>query len=678
MSAALGFIGTMVAIVASVLLVVRGFIGVFRSERSDSTTFRLPAIALAGGATLAMVALEIGLLADDFSVSYIANNSATTTPLLYKMASAWAALEGSLVLWGLVLALFVFAVWAVHARTGGEDPLGAGAYGVMGVVSLFFFVLMATVSNPFEVCTATGGIGCAAETAVPWAAAVAPIEGLGPNPLLQNHPLMAVHPPMLYVGYVGLTVPFAFAISALIRGESGDTWLRRTRSWTRIAWVFLTAGIVLGGLWSYEVLGWGGYWAWDPVENASFMPWLIATAFLHSSAVQLRRGVLQAWNFILVISAFSLTILGTFLTRSGVIVSVHSFTQSPIGPVLLWFLMIVVVGSLGLFAMRAHLVSSSPRLDTLVSREGMFLVNNLLLTVFAFIVLTGTLYPMIVAAVAGDEVGVGRPFYDRMAIPVSYALIVAMGIGPFTPYRSARLKVVWERTRTPLRLALAVTALAVLLGTRNGWILVTILLATYMVAAAGRQLLVGTRAAAAKRETSVGAEMVRTLRADPPFWGGQIAHIGIAVLALGIALSSNLSAETTVDLVPGDTVEFAEFELTYVGPFSRTEPNRTVIGAEMEIRRGGDLLSTLEPRLNQYVRTSQSIASPAVDTGLRGDLYLSLAALDQGNISLEVFWFPFVWLVWAGGFIASAGGIYAWVVKRPERSTAKAREAADV
>jgi cytochrome c-type biogenesis protein CcmF len=491
------------------------------------------------------------------------------------------------------------------------------------------------------------------------------MEGLGPNPLLQNHPLMAIHPPMLYVGYVGLTVPFAFAIGALLLGQQGDAWLRRTRSWTRVAWVFLTAGIVLGGLWSYEVLGWGGYWAWDPVENASFAPWLVATAFLHSAAVQVRRGVLQAWNFILVIAAFSLTILGTFLTRSGVIQSVHSFTQSPIGPALLWFLMFVIVGSLGLFAMRAQTVSSAPRLDSLVSREGMFLINNLLLTVFAFIVIVGTLYPIVVEAITGDTVGVGRPFYDRLAVPIGYALVIAMALGPVVPYRAASLRVVWDRIRLPLQVALAVAALAVVLGQRNGWILVSILLGVFVVGLAVRQLWTQARRAAVKRETSMGAETIRALRGDPSYWGGQIGHIGVAVLVLGIALSSNMAAEGDFTLTPGQSAEFAGHELTYVEPFSREQPNRTELGAIVEVRRGDDLISTLEPRLNQYPTSTQSIASPAVHTGLRGDLYLSLASINAAEVRLETYWFPFIWMVWAGGFLVATGAVYSAVVRKP-------------
>jgi cytochrome c-type biogenesis protein CcmF len=622
-------------------------------------------MGIVGGAAVAMAALEAGLLTDDFSIAYIANNSATTTPLLYKIASAWAALEGSLVLWGLVLALFVLSVWVGRARRV-DDPLGAGALGVLGVVSLFVFVVLCTISNPFEVCTAyyQGAIGCARSAALPWTASVAGIEGFGPNPLLQNHPLMALHPPFLYVGYVGLTVPFAFAMSALLRAESGDAWLRRTRSWTRIAWIFLTTGIVLGGLWSYEVLGWGGYWAWDPVENASFMPWLLATAFMHSAAVQLRRGVLQSWNFILVISAFALTILGTFLTRSGVIVSVHSFTQSAIGPALLWFLMIVLVGSLGLFAMRAHLISSSPRLDSLFSREGAILLNNLLLALFAFVVILGTLYPIIVEAISGDTVGVGRPFFDRVAVPLSYILILAMAAGPFIPYRAARPAVVWQRIRNPLRVGLLAAVVMVLLGRRNGWVLLSTFFAGFMIALYVRQLWATARAASAKGGGNPAVEAWRAARGDPAYWGGQLSHIGVALLALGIALSANSAVRGEVSLTPGDSVPFAGHEVTYTSPFVRDLPNKTAFGATLEVRRGESLVGTLEPRLNDY-DSGQTVASPAVHTGWRGDFYTSLAAWNEdGSISLDLYWFPFIWLVWVGGFTTALGAVFAWAARR--------------
>ena len=371
MNAVLGTVGVLVATVGSILTAAAGF-GVLAGLRRDRW-LQLGLRLLLWGAVVAMVALELGLLTDDFSIAYLANHHASTTPLLFTIASAWGALEGSIVLWGLVLAGFTYI-----AGRRANDDLDAVAMGYLGLISLFFFGMMLTISNPFEVCTqaAASGVGCVDSSPFPWAQINVPAEGRGPNPLLQNHILMAVHPPMLYVGYVGLAIPYAFAMAALSLKSTGIEWARRTRRWTMVAWAFLTVGIVLGGWWSYEVLGWGGYWAWDPVENASFLPWLTATAFIHSSLVQMRRGMLQSWNLVLVISTFALTILGTFLTRSGAVLSVHSFTQSAVGPVLLVFLGLVLIGSFSLFAARSHLVAQSPRLESLVSREGAFLVNS--------------------------------------------------------------------------------------------------------------------------------------------------------------------------------------------------------------------------------------------------------------------------------------------------------------
>jgi cytochrome c-type biogenesis protein CcmF len=435
--------------------------------------------------------------------------------------------------------------------------------------------------------------------------------------------------------------------------------------------------VVLGGLWSYEVLGWGGYWAWDPVENASFMPWLVATMFVHTAALQMRRGVLQAWSYALVIATFSLTILGTFLTRSGVINSVHSFTQSAIGPVLLWFLMAVLVGSFGVYAARINRVGSAPRLDSLASREGMFMINNLLLGVLAIVVLVGTLYPLFVEWRTGDQVGVGRPFFDRMALPLSFALLFAMAIGPITPFRKASPRVVWERLRTPMRVSLAVAALAAILWRPNGWILLSVLASTFVAGTVVRQLWTAARKGSAARGGNIAGEALATMRRDTAFWGGQIAHVGIAVLALGIALSANGAVRGTVNVDEGVPVAFAGFELTLVDNFERDEPNRILRGAVVEIRRGGDLVTTLQPRLNEYRIRGQQIASPAVDTGLRGDLYLSLAS-DPGvfPVELDLYWFPFIWLVWTGGFMAAAGGLWAWLVRPPRRKEAVIPEGA--
>ncbi len=670
MTPTIGLLAVVVAVGSALALTVQGFREMRSPRVSRSPILKWSVWGIVGGALVAMSALEIAILRDDFSIEYIANNSATTTPFLFKIATGWAALEGSILLWGLVLAGFVYSVYRQHARRTDADPLGAGALAVLGIITLFFFGLMLTVSNPFRVCIEAATVGCFEGSGFPWVDTFAPLEGRGPNPLLQNHILMAVHPPTLYVGYVGMSVPFAFAMSALMIGASGSQWLKRTKAWTLVAWAFLTVGIVLGGWWSYEVLGWGGYWAWDPVENASFMPWLIATAFLHSSVVQERRGMLQAWNFVLVITAFALTILGTFLTRSGVIASVHSFTQSPIGPVLLWFLMVILVASFGLFATRVHLVASSPRLDSLASREGVFLVNNLLLAVFTIVVLVGTLYPMFVEAFTGAQVGVGRPFFDRMAIPLSFGLLLAMGIGPVTPYRSAKASVLWERTRTPLRVALAAAALAVVLSYRNPFLLLGILTATFVVAVILRNLYVTARAVSVKTGISLPAATSRVMRNDAGYWGGQLSHLGVAIMAFGIAFSANLAVEATVAMVPGETATVAGYDLRFVERFSRDEPNRFVIGAEIEISRNGKILSTQEPRLNQYAGSSQSIATPAVDESWNGDLYLSLKSIGAEGITLGVWWFPFIWLVWAGGLLMGFAVLWSRLARKPEREAA--------
>ncbi len=684
MTAILGSIAVVIAFVSAAALAVRGFIAMRNGAIDVGSALKWPVYGVVGGALAAMSILEIAILRDDFSIEYIANNSATTTPTIFKVATGWAALEGSIVLWGLVLAIFVYTVHRQVSRAEGSDQLGAGALAVLGVITFFFFGLMLPgmsfwifgVSNPFRVCVELATVGCFEASNLPWVESVTAFEGRGPNPLLQNHILMAVHPPMLYFGYVGMSVPYAFAMSALMLGMSGTTWLRRTRAWTLIAWGFLTLGIVLGGWWSYEVLGWGGYWAWDPVENASFLPWLIATAFLHSAVVQQRRGMLQAWNYVLVISTFALTILGTFLTRSGVIVSVHSFTQSPIGPALLWFLMAVLVVSFVLFATKIHLVASSPRLDSLVSREGVFLLNNLLLTVFAIVVLVGTLYPMFLEAFGGSEVGVGRPFFDRMAIPLSFALLLATGIGPVTPYRSAKGSVIWERVRTPARIALAAAALAVVLSYRNTYLLLGILTATFLMLVILRNLYYAARKTADQRKMAVPAAALHVMRSDTGYWGGQISHFGVALLALGMALSSNLAVEAEITLTPGETDTVAGYDITYVNQFSRQEPHRFVTGAAIEVSRGGRVISRQEPRLNDYSTSTQTVATPAVYESVRGDLYLSLRSINSQAVVLGVWWFPFIWLVWVGGLLAGLAVLWSRLVRRPARDNVPVPQAA--
>ncbi len=669
----LGAAGVAVAFGGAVMLTVRGV----RAARSDVADLTGPTRLIIVGSLVAMAAMQIALASDDFSIAYLANNHATTTPFPFDMATAWAALEGSILLWGLVLAGFTWLVLRNYRRT--PDPLGAGALAVMGIVATFFFGLMLTVANPFEVCVrAAIERGCLETSMWPFAAVDAPLEGRGPNALLQNHLFMAIHPPMLYLGYVGLTVPFAYAVSALALGVPGPDWLRRSHRSTLLAWSFLTAGIVLGAWWAYEVIGWGGYWQWDPVENASFMPWLVATAFVHSALVQQRRGMLQAWNFILVIGAFALTILGTFITRSGTIASVHSFTQSAIGPALLGFLVLILVGSFVLFAQRSHLVASAPRIDNLVSREGSFLANNLLLTVYAFVVLIGTIYPILLEAFTGTRVGVGPPFFNRMAGPLSFALLLVMGFGPVTPWAQAPPGLIWRRTRGPALTALAAGILTSLLVTRVGWVVLAATLGAFVTACIFGLLF----EQAARRSSGAGlgawAAMSSVVRGDQGFWAGQLSHVGVVLVAVGIAFAANLGDHLEATLEPGDRVTFSGHDIEYKAPFQREAPGRSTVGARLEVTldRGG--VVTLEPVHTRFGADTFVVGTPAIASRPSGDLYVTLLEIGPGSATLTFDTAPLIWLLWAGGLVTAAGGFWSVAVRATERRARLRRQTADV
>jgi len=418
MTRLLAYNAIVVALAVTVLGAIFGPIAV-RKGRRDWLMYLYAAVytnfALV---TLSTLALIYGLVSHDFSISYVAQVGSRATPTFYTIISLWGALEGSIVFWAWVLAMYAAAVvWFNRKREGNLVPYAAVT---LLVVALFFHILLVGPANPFLPVFPV------------------PFDGPGPNPLLQNHILMGVHPPLLYLGYVGLTVPFAFAVGAMLSGEvADDGWIKVTRRWTITAWGFLTAAIIAGMWWSYEVLGWGGYWAWDPVENASFIPWLTCTAYLHSVMVQERRGMLKLWNLNLMVGTFVLTILGTFLTRSGIISSVHAFTQGTIGYYFLAFIGVVLVATLFLVAGNSDKLASDGRLDAPLSRETAFLLNNLFFTVFMFTVLIGTLFPLVAEAVRGVKVSVGEPFFNKMTLPMMVALIFLMGVGPALPWKKA-------------------------------------------------------------------------------------------------------------------------------------------------------------------------------------------------------------------------------------------------
>lgn len=606
----------------------------------------VPVLAVA--AALAVAAMQWALLGHDFSLRYVAENGSTSTPTLYTIAGMWASLEGSILLWGLILAVYLGAMWWRH-RAEVTDPLVGWALVAGAVVAVFFFGLMAGPANPFE---ATPG--------------PVPLDGRGPNPLLQNHPLMALHPPMLYLGYVGFTIPFAFAIAALVTGRLDKGWLARTRRTTLVAWGFLTAGIVLGAWWSYEVLGWGGYFAWDPVENASLLPWLTATAYLHSVMVQERRGMLRVWNLSLVIASFSLTILGTFLTRSGVVVSVHAFSQSSIGGALLVFLAFVTLGGVALIAWRGDSLASPTRVSSPISRDAAFLANNVVFAAFAFVVLLGTTFPLLAEAINGQALSVGEPYFERMTVPLGLSILFLMAVAPNLPWRSASAEVLKKRLGSAAWFGIAVMLVTAVAGARGLAQLVSFGLAGFTMAAIVNQIRTRVRTRAEAYGEGPLTALWRTATGNRRFYGGLVVHVGVVVIAVALAASQGYATHTEVSLGAGEGVTLGDLRLTYLGSSVNETAQKTTITADVSVDEGGST-RILSPALSIFPGATSAIGTPAVSTGLTGDLYLTLVSSPNqaGRVTVGVFLNPLIVWLWIGGGVMVAGtGFAAWPGRR--------------
>jgi cytochrome c-type biogenesis protein CcmF len=597
--------------------------------------------------TIATGAMVVALVTHDFSVSYVAQVGSRATPLFYTIISLWSALEGSILFWGWVLSLYAaVVVWTNRRRAGALVPWSATA--LLGV-SLFFAILLIGPANPFHPVYPV------------------PSDGPGPNPLLQNHILMAVHPPLLYLGYVGMTVPFAFAVGAMLSGEIGSNdWIKLTHRWTLLSWGFLSAAIIAGMWWSYEVLGWGGYWAWDPVENASFMPWLTATAFLHSAIMQERRSMLRLWNVNLVVGTFVLTILGTFLTRSGIISSVHAFTTGTIGYFFLAFIALVLVASLGLVAGNSDRLGSAGNLDSAASRETVFLLNNLFLTVFMFTVLVGTLFPLVAEAIRGVKVSVGEPFFNRMSLPVVIVLVFLMGVGPALPWGRASRDEMRRKLVPPAAGAALLLAIALVAGMRNAYALAVVALAGYSIVANAREIVIGMQARHEARGEAWGVALLKLASGNRRRFGGYLAHIGVFAVAIGIAASSSMRSDREATLKPGESITVAGRTLRLKSVWGRDETQRSVVGATLEFVENGRVAGIIEPRMNFYPASQQPVPTPAVRSSLLGDVYVNLQAFrpDGSNVTVKVIYEPLVPWIWAGGLIVVLGAITSILPQR--------------
>jgi cytochrome c-type biogenesis protein CcmF len=633
----LGHLAMILALCFAVVQASVPLVGAWRGDRLWMGLARPAAWGQFAFLAFAFACLTQAFMSDDFSVAYVAENSNSALPWYYKFSAVWGAHEGSLLLWALILGGWTFAV-SIFSRQLPQLML-ARVLAVMGMISVGFMSFLILTSNPFS-------------RILPQV----PANGRDLNPLLQDIGLI-VHPPMLYMGYVGFSVAFAFAIAALLGGRLDAAWARWSRPWTIVAWAFLGIGITLGSWWAYYELGWGGWWFWDPVENASFMPWLVGTALIHSLAVTEKRGVFKSWTVLLAIAAFSLSLLGTFLVRSGVLTSVHAFASDPArGVFILAFLLVVVGGSLTLFAFRAPVVKAHVGFG-LWSRETLLLGNNLLLVVAASMILLGTLYPLVLDALSGAKMSVGPPYFNALFVPLMALLMVVMAVGVLVRWKDTPVK--WlAGMLAPVLLGSA--ALAVLIGWLmddfNWAVLATLMLAAWVALAGVRDLLDKTR----------HKGLLKGMRGlSRSYWGMQLAHIGIAVCALGVVLSSQYSAERDLRLAPGESTELGGYQFVFEGARHFQGPNFTSDRGTVRVLREGRVIGVLHPEKRLYSVQQSTMTEAGIDAGFTRDLYVALGEpLGDGAWAVRVHVKPFVRWIWLGGLLTGLGGALAALDRR--------------
>ena len=583
-----GRVCILAAFAVAIYVAVAAFYGAANGDRRFVVSARRGIYAIGLLAIACFVTLEIAYLSSDFSFSLVALNSSTTTPLFYKLTAIWSSQAGSLLLWVTVLGIFSSAV--LYATRNTHREVGAWATGVLGLIAAFFLGLMVFVpdANPFL------------------ASNPVPVEGNGLAPLLR-HPSMMFHPPMLYSGYVGFAIPFAFAIGALITRRVDASWIRSTRTFAMLAWTFLTVGILLGSRWSYNELGWGGYWGWDPVENASLLPWLTGTAFIHSIMVQERRGMLKVWNVSLIAATFTLSVLGTFLVRSGILDSIHAFGESTLGVPFLIYIACIVVASTYLIVTRLPDLRSRHRLDSLLSREAMFLLNNLLLVGLALVVFWGTFFPLISEAITGEKASVGPPWFNEYITPLAILLVLVSGIGPVIPWRRLnRAKAAALFVAPGIAAAGAAVLTGLLAGVFNStWATLAFAAAAFALTVMFREFYTGARARQSLEGGSFPHALGRTITRNRRRYGGYIVHIGIATLMIGVAASGAFNTKVERNVKVGETIRVGDYDVKYVRATSDASNEKLSFGAVLQISKDGKQVTTLHPSRNNFPLNSE-------------------------------------------------------------------------
>jgi cytochrome c-type biogenesis protein CcmF len=618
-----------------------GAFAAFTRRRRLALSAQNAIVASFGAAAVASAVLLSALLRNDFSFRYVANHTSIELPTGYTISAFWGGQEGSLLLWLLVLTGFSSAAVVLNRRFGRD--LLAWAVPVLGLVTVFFSFMLVFVSSPF-------------------ATQAAPVDGAGLNPSLQN-PYMMIHPPLLYLGFVGLTVPFAFAMGALLGRRSDEAWIVSTRRWTLAAWTFLGIGQLLGAHWAYVEVGWGGYYAWDPVENAALMPWLAATAFLHSVMIQEKRGMLKVWNVVLVAGAFILALFGTFLTRSGIVSSIHSFTQSSIGPWFLGFICLVTLGSLVLIFARLPLLRAKTRLESLLSREATFLYNNLLLVALCLTILWGVVFPILSEAVRGEQITVGAPYYNFFLRTFGLPLLLLMGIGPLIAWRRASVRSLGRSFVWPAAAALVAGLVLLALGAGSSPAgLIAYTFSAFVLGSIVYEFARGTRARRALAGGSWLSAFNDLISRNRRRYGGYVVHASIVLLAIGVAGSSAYDTVREQKLRRGETMAVGDYRLTYRALDQRQGVNAEEVRARVDVERNGKSLGTVSPGKNIY-RAEEQVSN---EVGIRSDrltledLFVIADQVDRdGAVHFRVLVKPLVNLIWIAGLVFLAGALVA-------------------
>ena len=638
----IGFYSLFIALFFSAYAALASVFGVKSLRHEMIASAENAAYAVFGFLTLATTAMIYALITRDFQIEYVASYTNRSLPMSYTLTAFYAGQKGSLLFWGWLLSIFSVIVTYQNRKKNRE--LMPYVLAVLMTLCFFFIFLMVFVTNPFETFN------------------YIPADGKGLNPMLQN-PGMIFHPPMLFLGYVGISVPFAFALAALITGQLGDTWIKTTRKWAIFSWFFLTAGNLFGMEWAYVELGWGGYWAWDPVENASFLPWIVATAYLHSVMIQEKRGMLKVWNMVLIILTFLLTIFGTFITRSGLIASVHSFGETSLGWAFLFFLGVTSFIAVGLLIHRLPHLKSRNQLDSLLSRESSFLLNNLLFIGIAFAVFWGTLFPIISEAVRGIKITVGVPFFNAVVTPIGLALLLLTGLCPIIGWRKTSLLNFARKILVPTIFAVTGTALLFLAGVQTTYPLITLTFCIFVGTNLFLEFFYGTKTRHAVFDEGYPRAFWNLVAKNKRRYGGHIVHFGVVLIFMAFSASA-FNTEKQITLQPGESFDIKQYRLRYDGLSEYPTANRQKVVATLTLFNDQHPVGVLSPEKSLYRGQEQPTTEVAIRTTLKEDLYVILAGYDDNSATFKILVNPLVIWLWIGGCVMAFGAV---IIMLPDR-----------